>query len=79
MQFDLNFIELDIPKIINRDFYLVFTPKNTKKRFLISANQLGKYISNENANKLLIRLLNIDTDKGTCKYRKYGKIDFYTK
>lgn len=67
----------------NREAFIVFTPKlptsYNNKRFLISANRLSFYITNNNANKVLQAIKNSQTDKTTLKFRKYGKIDIYLK
>lgn len=63
------------------DVLIVFSPKEVKddrKRFLISINQLHKYIG-DNANKAITAIKNQETNKTTLKFRKYGKIEIYLK
>ncbi|SNS02408.1 hypothetical protein [Flavobacterium sp. ov086] len=68
---------------MNKDYLIVFSPKDTKKyinkRFLVSINQLKKYIGLENANKAVLKAETLDKDKLTLKYRSYGKIEIYLK
>ena len=63
--------------------YVVFTPKNCEKfnykRFLISYNQLEKYIGQINANKCRNLHSKQKTDKLTIKFRKFGRIEIYMK
>jgi len=49
------------------------------KRFLIGAGQISKYITEKNAETVLKTAENMKTDKTTIKFRKYGKIEIYTK
>lgn len=49
------------------------------KRFLIGAGQIGKYITDKNANKVILATEKMKTDKITLKFRKYGKIEIYVK
>ena len=62
---------------------IVFTPKDNQqyvnKRFLISVNQLSKYIGSHNATVVLNRFERCQQDKCTIKLRKYGKIEIYQK
>lgn len=62
------------------DVLIVFEPKKNqkRKRFLISINQLEKYIG-KNANKVRISIQNQKLNKHTLKFRKYGKLDIYLK
>ena len=69
-----------------KDTLIVFTPKEKNlfqiskyKRFLISHNQLEKYITKNNANQVLESIKNQQTNKTTIRFRKYGKIDIYLK
>ncbi len=68
---------------INNEAFIVFTPKlphnYVNKRFLISANRLSNYITDNNANKALQTIQNMQTDKVTLKFRKFGKIEIYLK
>lgn len=61
----------------------VFTPKEktlyVNKRFLISINQLEKYIGSHNATVVLNRFEKCKQDKCTIKLRKHGKIEIYQK
>lgn len=62
---------------------IVFTPKNNQqyvnKRFLISINQLSKYIGSQNALVVLRRFERCKQDKCIIKLRKFGKIEIYNK
>lgn len=62
---------------------IVFTPKDSRqyinKRFLISINQLSKYIGSHNAAAVLNRFERCQQDKCTIKLRKHGKIEIYQK
>lgn len=62
------------------DFLIVFSPKDKKpnRRFLVSVNQLEKYID-KNANKVRKSIKNQTLNKSTFKFRKYGKIEIYLK
>lgn len=68
---------------LNKDYRIVYTPKNcTKykyKRFFVLAYQLSNYISQENVNKCVLKALSMQTDKITLRFRKYGKIEIYLK
>jgi hypothetical protein len=68
---------------MNKDYLIVFTPlekrKYINKRFLVSINQLKKYIGQNNANKAFVKAENLKTNKLTLKYRTYGKIEIYLK
>ena len=64
------------------DVLIVFEPINKQynfKRFLISINTLPKYITQKNANKVLLKAQKMKTNKTTIKFRKYGKIEIYLK
>lgn len=68
----------------NRDFRIVFQPKNPelyggKRRFAVGANSLHKYIGLENAHNAFVRALKSKSDNVTVKLRKLGRIDFYSK
>lgn len=67
----------------NTHFLIVYTPKDSNlylnKRFLVSANQLYKYIGYDNANRLLYEAFSSLLNKTTFKLRKYGKVEFYSK
>ena len=62
---------------------IVFTPKDNQqyvnKRFLISINQLSKYIGSQNVSVVLSRFGRCNQDKCTIKLRKFGKIEIYQK
>lgn len=62
------------------DVLIVFSPKNKlpNRRFLVSKNQLHKYIQ-KNENKVLLAIKNQNTNKTTLKFRKFGKIEIYLK
>ncbi|MEA9415706.1 hypothetical protein [Flavobacterium sp. PL02] len=68
---------------MNKDYLIVFTPvdksKYINKRFLVSMNQLKKYIGPNNANKAFLKAENLKTNKLTLKYRTHGKIEIYLK
>jgi hypothetical protein len=68
---------------LNLHFRIVFTPKNPNyypnKRFLVSPNQLFKYIGSKNANKAILEAFESLQVKTIKKYRKYGKIEIYSK
>jgi hypothetical protein len=68
---------------MNKDYLIVFSPKDrTKyinKRFLVSINQLKKYIGLNNANKAFLKAESLKENKLTLKYRLYGKIEIYLK
>lgn len=64
------------------DTLIVYTPKlpiYPNKRFLVSPNQLQKYISQQNANKVISEAKILKTNKRTLKFRKFGKIEIYLK
>lgn len=67
----------------NKHFLIVFTPNDkllySSKRFLVSANQLHKYIGLFNSCKALETAYLSSLYKVTLKYRKYGKLEFYSK
>ena len=62
------------------DFLIVFSPKDKKpnRRFLVSVNQLEKYID-KNANKVRQSIKNQTLNKSILKFTKYGKIEIYLK
>lgn len=68
---------------INRDFRIVFTEKKEegkkRKRHFISSNTLNRYVGEHNANRLILAIESIKVDKVTFKFRKYGKIEIYSK
>ena len=68
---------------MNKDYLIVFTSKDfTKypnKRFLVSVNQLKKYVGDSNANKAILKAKELTVDKLTLKFRSYGKIEIYLK
>lgn len=68
---------------MKNDFLIVFSPKspenyNKRKRFLISINQLKRYIGNNDLN-VIKQTHSLKQDKHTLKLRKYGKIEIYLK
>jgi hypothetical protein len=67
----------------NKHFLIVFTPNDkllySLKRFLVSANQLYKYIGLFNSYKALQTAFLSPLGKTTLKYRKHGKLEFYSK
>ena len=68
---------------MNRDYLIVYSPKDfTKypnKRFLVSINQLKKYVGDLNANRTILKAEKLTTDKLTLKFRSYGKLEIYLK
>ena len=62
------------------DFLIVFSPKTKKpnRRFLVSINQLKKYIG-KNDIKVIKAVQNLTTNKTTLRFRKFGKIEIYLK
>lgn len=79
---------VSVRKELNKEFRIVFQPKHvsndlfaekSKKRFLVGAGQLSKYITENNVKSAVLKALNSLEDKTTIKYRKYGRIDFYRK
>lgn len=81
-----NEIENDMELKINllREFNIVFQPNNReefdgRRRFLVSGNRLAEYIGVKNANDAIQRAWESGEDKFTRKFRKLGKVDFYTK
>jgi hypothetical protein len=68
---------------MNKDYLIVFTPleqtKYINKRFLVSINQLKKYIGIDNANKAFLKAESLQTNKCTLKFRSHGKIEIYLK
>lgn len=78
----------------NKNFRFVYQPKENKllnipslafdterrdERFLVGAGKIGYYITPKNAETVLKCAEKMKTDKYTCKFRKYGKIDIYVK
>lgn len=67
----------------NKHFLIVFSPNDkllySSKRFLVSANQLYKYVGLLNSNKALQTAFLSPLGKIIIKYRKYGKLEFYSK
>lgn len=79
---------------LNKNFRFVFQPKinvidcipalqfekqRSDNRFLVGAGRLAHYITEKNAETVLKSALKMKTDKLSCKFRKYGKIDIYVK
>lgn len=68
---------------INKEFRIVFQPKDIelygKRRFVVGAKSLYKYIGQDNANKAILTALNSKSDSCRLKYRKFGTVDFYSK
>lgn len=71
---------------IRHHFNIVFAPKdkrlwNNRHRILVRHRQLHKYIGQENADKLIAKILTFEGDnaveKYVIKYRKQGKIILY--
>jgi hypothetical protein len=71
-----------VQKVVNKEFKIVFQPKNSnygKRRFAVGAGRLPFYVGQKNADTAVFRALNSPDDKCTVKFRKYGRIDFYRK
>lgn len=69
---------------VNREFRVVFVPYNPEKyngrrRFAIGGGSIWKYIGEENAATAIEKAFNCPDDSFTKKFRKHGKIIFYTK
>jgi len=71
---------------IRNTFNIVFKPKdkrlwNNRHRILVRHRQLHKYIGDENAEKLIAKILTLSGDKEvekyTFKYRKQGTVILY--
>lgn len=78
-----NFRFVFSPNKYNDSYYLPFLGKRiglfSRKRFLVSANQLSEYITEKNAKTVILATEKMKTDKMTIKFRKYGKIEIYVK
>lgn len=71
-------------EINNSSVRCVFSPKtpenfNGRKRFIISVDKLSSYITENNALTALNQFKKCKSDKCTIKFRKYGKIEIYSK
>ena len=72
------------PQIINKNFRIVFQPKNNekfddKRRFFVSAARLEEYIGKSNAEKVIQKAWESKTDKIRLKFRENGIVDVYVK
>lgn len=69
--------------IPNNNYRCVFTPKKPHSyrlnRFFIGIGSLENYIGKNNASRALCKLEYFKLDKLTLKYRKFGRIEFYSK
>jgi hypothetical protein len=78
----MNEFKKSVQKVVNKEFTIVFQPKNSiygKRRFAIGAGRLPFYVGQKNADTAILRALMSHDDKCTVKLRKYGRIDFYRK
>ncbi|MEH7889221.1 hypothetical protein [Elizabethkingia meningoseptica] len=67
---------------LNNNFRFVLTYYNTTKkriRHFIGAGQLTQYLTKKNAETVQNCAISMKTDKYTVKFRKYGKIEIYSK
>jgi hypothetical protein len=66
-----------------KEFYVVVQPYQNlgykKRRWLVSLNNLYRYIGSHNANTALTKALSMRTDKHRFKFRTFGIVDFYVK
>lgn len=64
-------------------YLVVYQPKVNRGykycRFLVSINQLHKYIGEKNAYNVLCACQSLTMDKRRLKFRKFGTIDIYLK
>ena len=72
------------PQIINKNFRIVFQPKNkekfdNKRRFFVSAAMLEDYIGKSNSEVVFKKVWNSKTDKIRLKFRENGIVDVYVK
>ncbi|PZQ98876.1 MAG: hypothetical protein DI539_28965 [Flavobacterium psychrophilum] len=76
----------------NKNFRFVYSPNSfisfqvdmqyniiNSDRFLVGAGQLGKYITEKNAQTVLKTAENMKVDKTKIEFGKYGKIEIYVK
>jgi hypothetical protein len=71
-------------KNLNYHFKVVFSPKEPqmyqdRKRFYISINRLSFYVGQNNSLAVITALKVCTTDKSTMRFRKYGKLEIYSK
>lgn len=69
---------------LNQTFKIVFQPKNPddfqgRRRFLIGAYSLHKYLGEKNAEVAISKALMNKNDRYTKLFRTKGRIDFYNK
>lgn len=74
----------DIYMWFRSNYYIVFTPKKPRKysgrkRFLVSARMLYKYVGSEASNKAICEAYRSQLQKFTIKFRSSGKLEFYSK
>jgi hypothetical protein len=70
---------------LNKHFRIVFTPKSKDvsrskyDRFIVSANRLADYVTEKNAQVAFKRLNKSKAYKTTIQFRKFGKLEIYSK
>lgn len=73
----------NITTYLNKNFYFLYQSplieNKKKKRHLIGAGQLSKYVGKTNALSVQILAINMKTDKHIRKFRKCGIIEIYVK
>lgn len=72
------------PVTINKEFKIVFEPKNKKvfnnnRRFAVGAGRLADYIGENNAQSCFEKAMKSTTDKVRFRFRVQGIVDFYVK
>lgn len=70
------------PQIINKNFRIVFQPKNkekfeNKRRFAVGAGRLEIYIGKSNTEVVIKKAEQMMTDKIRIKFRETGIVDIY--
>jgi hypothetical protein len=68
----------------NKEFRIVFTCNKRHKlgkymRIFIGAGSIQKYVGPDNAIKALVGALTCQQDKYTIRFRKHGRLEFYSK
>ena len=72
------------PLKINKEFKIVFEPKNKEafnknRRFAVGAGRLAEYIGESNAQSCFEKAMKSTTDKVRFRFRVQGIVDFYVK
>ena len=72
------------PVTINKEFKIVFEPKNKEafnnnRRFAVGAGRLAEYIGESNAQSCFEKAMKSTTDKVRFRFRVQGIVDFYVK